>query len=114
MLADQTLCIEIQQGGATNALLGAGPPASKAKVKFPGQESLPALYQALGDDKARLLQRVEHMGEYAGDGCHTTHFIEGVLEVRITCVIAVESLQVARGQLFVQLDKPLNCSSNIG
>jgi len=114
MLADKTLRIKAQQAGTTNALLGTGPPASQAKAKFPGQKGLSLLYQPLGDDKTRLLQRVEHMGEYAGDCGHAAHFIEGILEVRIACVIAVKLLQMARGQLFVQLDKPLHCGTRIG
>lgn len=114
MLADKTLRIKAQQAGTPNALLGTGPPASQAKAKFPGQKGLPLLYQPLGDDKTRLLQRVEHMGEYAGDCGHAAHFIEGILEVRIACVIAVKLLQMARGQLFVQLDKPLHCGTRIG
>lgn len=114
MLADKTLCIKVQQAGTANALLGTGAPALQAKAKFPGQKGLPLLYQPLGDDKTRLLQRVEHMGEDAGDCGYAAHLVERILEVRIARVIAVESLQMVRSQLFVELDEPLHCGTRIG
>jgi hypothetical protein len=45
---------------------------------------------------------------------YAAHLVERILEVRIARVIAVESLQMVRSQLFVELDEPLHCGTRIG
>lgn len=51
------------------------------KAELPAQKSLAPLYQVLGHDKARLLQRGKHVRKHLANARQPTHIVEGVLEV---------------------------------
>ena len=65
------------------------------------------LHDVLGDGKARLIERGEHVGKYLPDGGHAAHVVEGILEVRVGRVMRIQRGQMRGRQLLVQRNQPL-------
>ena len=95
--------VELHQRRAVDALLHLGAPASQAEVELPDQEGLGALRQLQADDEARLVQRVEHVGEHLANGRHAAHFVERVLEQRVGRIQVAQGGQALGGQVLVEL-----------